>query len=122
MISPSGDLVSGLTQSSATFKVNFGSSGGYTFESSNSLQMDTELDDATWTYNVILDGVENPAKTEAGPNIRLTGWELSYPSRSRDIPEGEGGRDCPCCHEFSRKDIVRVRELAAVILLSAPRS
>jgi len=37
VMSPSGDLVSGMTQSSATFKVNFASSGGYTFDSSNSL-------------------------------------------------------------------------------------
>ena len=104
VISPSGDLVSGLTQSSATFKVNFGSSGGKTFESSNSLQMETELEDATWSYNIILDGVENPAKTEAGPNIRLSRLGALVSLRSRDIPEGEGGRDCPCCHEFIRKD------------------
>jgi hypothetical protein len=111
VISPSGDLVSGLTQSSANFKVNFGSSGGHTFESSNSLQMETELEDATWTYNVILDGVENPAKTEAGPNIRLSGWELSYPSDREISLKVKVAGTAPVVTNSTEKIIMRVREL-----------
>jgi len=112
-MSPSGDLVSGLTQSSANFKINFGSSGGYTFDSSNSLQMETELADATWSYNVILDGVENPAKTEAGPNIRLSGWELSYPSDREISLKVKVSGTAPVVTNSAEKIIVRVRELGS---------
>ena len=112
-MSPSGDLVSGLTQSSATFKVNFGSSGGKTFESSNSLQMETELEDATWSYNIILDGVENPAKTESGPNIRLSGSELSYPAdRTVSLMVKVEGT-APVVTTSAEKVIMRVQELGS---------
>ncbi|HIH27527.1 MAG TPA: hypothetical protein HA256_06080, partial [Methanoregulaceae archaeon] len=77
LITPTGDLVSGVTRASASFTVSFPSSGGYTYDSTNILQMDTDLDQPTWTYNTILDGIENPSKTESGPNIRVSGWELS---------------------------------------------
>ena len=112
-MSPSGDLVSGLTQSSATFKVNFASSGGYTFDSSNSLQMETELENATWTYNVVLDGVENPAKTEAGPNVRLSGWELSYPSDREISLNVKVSGTAPVVTTSAEKIIMRVRELGS---------
>jgi subtilase family serine protease len=112
-LSPSGDLVSGQTQSSASFTVNFGSSGGYTFDNSNTLQMETELADATWSYNVILDGIENPAKTEVGPNIRLSGWELSYPS-SREISlKVKVTGTAPVVTNSTEKIVMRVRELSS---------
>jgi hypothetical protein len=110
-MSPSGDLVSGQTQSSASFTVNFGSSGGYTFENTNSLQMETELADATWSYIVILDGIENPANTVAGPNIRISGWELSYPSDRTISLKVKVAGTAPVVTNSSEKIIMRVREL-----------
>lgn len=112
-LSPSGDLVSGQTQSSALFTVNFGSSGGYTFETTNSLQMETELADATWSYNVILDGIENPANTEAGPNIRISGWELSYPSDRTISLKVKVSGTAPVVTDSTEKIIFRVRELGS---------
>ncbi len=112
-ITPSGDLVSGQTQSSASFKINFVSSGGYTFDSGNSVQMETDLADATWTYNTVLDGIENPSKTEAGSNIRLSGWELSYPS-SREISlKVKVAGTAPVVTNSTEKIIVKVREVGS---------
>ncbi|HUU75605.1 MAG TPA: hypothetical protein VMW63_05900 [Methanoregulaceae archaeon] len=83
-ISPSGDLVSGQTQVSVSFVIEFASSGGYTFDNENTLQMSTDLDSATWSYVIIQDGVENPAALEVGSNVNINGWVLSYPS-NREI-------------------------------------
>ncbi len=110
-ITPSGDLVSGQTQSSASFKVNFVSSGGYTFDSGNSLQMETDLADAIWTYNSVLDGIETPSKTEAGTNIRLSGWELSYPSNHEISLNVKVAGKAPVVTNSTEKIIVKVREV-----------
>lgn len=112
-ITPSGDLVSGQTQSSASFTVKFGSSGGYTFDSGNTLKMETDLEDATWSYYIILDGAENPSKTEVGSNIQLSGWELSYPS-SREISlKVKVDGTAPVVTNSTEKIIVRIRELGS---------
>jgi hypothetical protein len=110
-ISPSGDLVSGQTQASASFSIMFSSSGGYTFDNDHVLAMDTELDDPTWTYSTVIDGNENPSKTVVGPNIRLSGWELSYPS-DRDISVNvKMMGTAPQVDTSTEKIVIRVREL-----------
>jgi hypothetical protein len=111
-INPSGDLVSGVTSASASFIVNFPSSGGYTFDNGNTLAMDTQLDDASWTYSVILDGIENPPKTENGPNIRISGWELSYPSDRTISLKVKMQGTAPTVDKSEEKILVRVRELS----------
>ena len=110
-ITPSGDLVSGITRASASFVVNFPSSGGYTFDNDHTLQMDTELDDAVWTYSIYLDGIENPSKSEAGPNIRLSGWELSYPSNREISLKVKLEGTAPVVNVSKEQILVRVREL-----------
>jgi len=112
-ILPSGDLVSGQTEASASFTVNFVSSGGYTFDKENTLKMDTELSDPTWTYIIIQDGVEFPAKTDAGPNIQLSGWELSYPSDREISLKVKVAGTAPVVTNSSEKTIMRVRELSS---------
>jgi hypothetical protein len=109
--------VSGQTGTSASFNVNFGGSGGYTFDSGNILKMDTELASPTWTYNIILDGVENPAKTEAGPNIQLSGWELSYPSDRTISLKVKVAGTAPVVTNSSEKTVMRVRELGSSNML-----
>lgn len=111
-INPTGDLVSGVTSASASFIVNFPSSGGYTFDSSHTLAMDTELNNAVWTYSVVLDGIENPSKTESGPNIRLSGWELSYPSDRTISLKVKMQGIAPTVDKSEEKILLRVRELA----------
>ncbi len=110
-ISPSGDIVSGVTRASASFVVNFPSSGGYTFDNDHTLQMDTELDDAVWTYSIYLDGIENPSKSEAGPNIRLSGWELSYPSNREISLKVRVEGTAPVVDVSKEQILIRVREL-----------
>lgn len=110
-ISPSGDLVSGVTRASASFIINFPSSGGYTFDNDHTLQMDTELDDAIWTYSILLDGIENPSKSEAGPNIRLSGWELSYPSNREISLKVKVQGTAPVVDVSKEQILVSVREL-----------
>ena len=110
LITPTGDLVSGVTRSSASFTVGFPSSGGYTFDSTHILQMDTELDQPTWTYNTVLDGIENPSKTESGPNIRISGWELSYPSSRTVSLKVRLDGIAPTVATSEEKIIFRVRE------------
>jgi hypothetical protein len=110
-ISPSGDLVSGVTRASASFIINFPSSGGYTFDNDHTLQMDTELDDAVWTYSILLDGIENPSKSEAGPNIRLSGWELSYPSNREISLKVKVEGTAPVVDLSKEQILVSVREL-----------
>ncbi|NYT17211.1 MAG: hypothetical protein GKC06_04285 [Methanomicrobiales archaeon] len=110
-INPSGDLISGVTRASASFIVNFPSSGGYTFDNDHTIQMDTELDDAVWTYSILLDGIENPSKSEAGPNIRLSGWELSYPSNREISLKVKLEGTAPDVNVSKEQILVRVREL-----------
>ena len=110
LITPTGDLVSGVTRASASFTVSFPSSGGYTYDSTNILQMDTDLDQPTWTYNTILDGIENPSKTESGPNIRVSGWELSYPSSRTVSLKVRLDGIAPTVTTSEEKIIFRVRE------------
>ena len=110
-ISPSGDLVSGKTEASASFSVMFSSSGGYTFDSDHVLSMDTELDNPTWAYSLIMDGNENPAKSVVGPNIRLSGWELSYPSSQEISLKVKLAGTAPQVNTSTEKIVLRVREL-----------
>jgi hypothetical protein len=110
LITPTGDLVSGVTRASASFTVSFPSSGGYTYDSTHILQMDTDLDQPTWTYNTILDGIENPSKTESGPNIRVSGWELSYPSSRTVSLKVRLDGIAPTVATSDEKIIFRVRE------------
>jgi hypothetical protein len=110
-VKPSGDLVSGQTQASAEFTVLFSSSGGYTFDNDHVISMDSELDNPTWTYSIVLDGIDNPSKTEVGPNIRFSGWELSYPS-DRDIAlKVKMSGTAPQVDTSMEKNVFRVREL-----------
>jgi hypothetical protein len=110
-LTPSGDLVSGVTRGSATFVVNFPATGGYTFDNTHVLQMDTELENAVWTYSIYLDGIENPSKTEAGPNIRLSGWELSYPSKREVSLKVKVEGTAPVVDVSQEQIVIRVREL-----------
>jgi hypothetical protein len=110
-IKPSGDLVSGKTQASADFTVLFSSSGGYTFDNDHVLVMDTELDSPTWTYSLVMDGIENPSKTVTGPNIRLSGWELSYPSDREISLKVKMMGTAPVVDTSTNKTIIRVREV-----------
>ena len=69
---------------SASFVVNFISTGGDTFSSSDTLRLSTDLTDAHWNKVLILEGVDNPQPVEIGPNVNINGWTLAYPS-NKDV-------------------------------------
>jgi len=112
-ITPSGDLVSGVTKASADFIINFPSSGGYSFDSSNALSMDTDLDNATWTTSLVLDGQESDYPPQTGKNIRISGWELSYPSRRTVSLKVRLNGVAPLVDTSQEKILIRVRELSS---------
>lgn len=113
VVTPSGDLVSGQNppkQVSVSFAVNFIPEGGMTFSSGNSLGMFTDLENAQWSYSIVLDGNANPPLTDTGKRVNINGWVLSYPSR-RDLAvlvnmTGE----VPTVSATGKKTVVKVGE------------
>jgi len=110
-ITPSGSLISGQTHVRATFVIEFPASGGKTFDDENSLQLSSELDNPTWTYSLVLDGIENPSKTEVGQNVNINGWLLSYPSKREISMKVTMEAIAPTVEGTSEKVVVAVREL-----------
>ncbi|MCQ8894404.1 MAG: hypothetical protein NQU46_07225 [Methanolinea sp.] len=111
VISPSGDLVSGQSQVRSSFVINFPASGGKTFDDANTLQLSSEMDNPTWTYAIVLDGVENPSKTEIGQNVNINGWLLSYPSRRELSMKVTMEATAPTVQGTAEKVVVGVRVL-----------
>ena len=110
-ITPSTDLVSGQTQVRSTFIINFPPSGGYTFDDANSLQLASEMANPSWTYAIVLDGIENPSKTEIGQNININGWLLSYPSKRELSMKVTMEGLAPTVSGSEEKIVIAVREL-----------
>ncbi|MCX6690037.1 MAG: hypothetical protein NTZ39_10180 [Methanoregula sp.] len=110
-IDPSGDLVPG-TPVIVSFKADFADSGTETFPSSDSLQMLTDLESPKWTWTLLLNGVENPRPQAGGKMLELSGWDLSYPSRSieesvRVTLEGKA----PSVTSTSNKTLIKIQEM-----------
>ncbi|MCU0632214.1 MAG: hypothetical protein MUC66_04465 [Methanolinea sp.] len=110
-ITPSTDLVSGQTQVRSTFIINFPSSGGKTFDDGNTLQFSSEMDSPSWTYAIVLDGIENPSKTEIGQNVNINGWLLSYPSKRELSMKVTMEGVAPVVTGSEEKILIAVREL-----------
>lgn len=110
-ITPSSNLVSGETSVRSTFTVNFIPSGGETFPDSHNLQLASEMDSPSWTYAIILDGIENPSKTEIGQNININGWLLSYPSNRELSIKVTMEAKAPVVQSTQEKIVLAVREL-----------
>lgn len=89
----------------------FLSGSGSTFPSDNTLQLYTDLDTPRWNIAIVLNGIENPRPLETGRTIRITGFELEYPS-SMDLKvrvnlEGV----VPDVPTTMDKSILRIRQL-----------
>jgi hypothetical protein len=59
-------------------------SGGRTFATGHSLQMETDLADATWSSGVVVDGLPAAQQSARGRVIFINGFLLSY-STNRDV-------------------------------------
>ncbi len=81
-ISPAGNLISGQDppeEVKVAFGITFFPEGGETFPSDDTLHMNTDLENARWSYIKLQDGFPSPPTTDAGKNLNIQGWDLSYP-------------------------------------------
>jgi hypothetical protein len=82
-ITPKGEPNTGDTVTVSTV-INFASSGGVTFDSSNSLRFSSDLEDEAWSFVVSRDGISDPAFAppfKKGQEwINVLGFQLSYKS------------------------------------------
>lgn len=109
-VTPSGDLVSGETNVTISYQVDFIESNGETFPAGDVLVMNTELDNAKWTYSLVQDGVNNPRPSQTGKNLYLSGWELSYSKSSLMLSVKVNGI-APMVPTTQKVKILRVAEL-----------
>jgi len=69
------------------------------------------MDSPTWTYTIVLDGVDSPAKTEIGTNVNINGWILSYPSKREVSMKVTMTGTAPTVNGSEEKVVIAVREL-----------
>ena len=72
-----GDVVSEVAGT-----INLPTSGGQTFNPDDSLEFYTQLDDARWEVHIVINGIENPARSFAGKHATIGGYDLAYPTDS----------------------------------------
>jgi len=70
-----GDVISEVAGT-----INLPTSGDQTFNPDDSVEFYTQLDDAKWEVNIIINGIENPARTFAGKHATIGGYDLAYPT------------------------------------------
>jgi hypothetical protein len=74
-VSPSGNLYPG---NSVNVSYTVYAASGVAFPSYDDLQFITELDNPTWTYSVVWNGVENTRPVTGGRILTISGFELRY--------------------------------------------
>jgi hypothetical protein len=109
-VDPSGSLVPG-TSVLVSYKVDFSASGDETFPSSNELQMSTDLDDATWTYSLVLDGIDQPQPSGGGRVLSVSGWILSYPSSVEESLKVTLEGKAPTVTQTTNRTMIKIQEI-----------
>lgn len=108
---PTGELAPGTRVTIETTIIDFISASGTTFPGLDTLQFYTELDSPRWNIAIVLNSIENPRPVEGSRTIRISGFELEYPSSSdlkvRVNLEGV----VPDVSATSDKTIMRIRQL-----------
>ncbi|MDD1700296.1 MAG: hypothetical protein LUQ04_05815 [Methanoregula sp.] len=105
-IDPSGSLTPN-TPVSVSFKIEAGD-----FPNNGEIQFFTDLDDAIWTYTVIVNGIEvNQAPGESGHNLAITGFLLSYKTNDEVSVRVTLEGVAPNVTKSSDKILVRVTEI-----------
>jgi hypothetical protein len=107
----SGDLTPG-TRLNIDTTVSFSTAtSGSTFPGADTLQFYTDLDTARWNIAIVLNSVENPRPLETGRTVRISGFELEYPSgidlKVRVSLEGV----VPTVDATGDKVVMRIRQL-----------
>jgi hypothetical protein len=109
-VDPSGSLTPG-TPVIVTFKVDLSGSGAETFPSSNELDMSTDLDKPTWTYSLVLDGVDTPQPSSSGRVLAVSGWILAYPSSMEESMKVTVQGTAPTVAQTSNKTMIKIQEV-----------
>lgn len=74
-VNPSGYLYPG---NSVNVSYTVYAASGAAFPTYDDLQFITELDDPTWTYSVVWNGVKNTRPVTGGRTLTISGFELGY--------------------------------------------
>jgi hypothetical protein len=70
-----GDLISEVSGT-----VNLPTSGDMTFNPEDSVSFYTQLTEASWSISIVINGIENPARTFKGTHATIGGFDLAYPT------------------------------------------
>ncbi len=114
VITPSGNLISGLNppqRVSGSLTIDFIPEGGLTFDSGNDLTFQSDLDNATWDYTLVIDGNENPPTYVNGKTVDIGGWLLSYSSRRTLALSANFSGDVPQMTTSGQKTLLSVKEI-----------
>jgi len=107
-IDPSGSLTP-ATPVTVAFKID--NSG--VFPSDDELQLFTELDKPTWTYTIIVNGIENLRPVMGGRTLAISGFELNYKTTDEVSVRVTLEGVAPAVTETSNKTIIRITEYSS---------
>lgn len=107
----SGDLTPGTRVNIETTITDFISASGTTFPGTDTLQFYTDLDSPKWNIAIVLNSVENPRPIEGGKTIRISGFELEYPSSSELKVRVSLEGVVPDVTATTDKTVLRIRQL-----------
>ena len=115
-ISPAGNLISGQDppeEVRVAFGITFFPEGGETFPNDDTLHMNTDLENAKWSYIKIQDGFPSPPTVDAGKNLNIQGWDLSYPKSVTMALAVNLTGTVPAVTSSGKKTVLRVTEGSA---------
>jgi hypothetical protein len=107
-IDPSGSLTPG-TPVTVQFKVE--NSG--VFPSGGEIQLFTDLDKPSWTYTIIVNGIENLRPVMGGRTLTIVGFELSYKTSDEVSVRVTLEGVAPPVSQTSNKTLIRITEYDA---------
>lgn len=110
IVDPSGSLTPG-TPVTVTFKIDFSASGDVTFPQDDELDMSTELEKPTWTYSLVLNGVDMPQPSSTGRILSASGWILSYPSSDEESLKVTLQGTAPDVSQTTNKTMIKIQEV-----------
>ena len=108
---PTGDLTPGTRVNIETTITNFISASGTTFPGTDTLQFYTDLDSPRWNIAIVLNSIENPRPVESSRTVRISGFDLEYPSTSELKVRVSLEGVVPDVSATSDKTVMRIRQL-----------
>jgi len=76
-----------------------------------SLQLSSEVNNPSWTYSLILDGIEILQRQRSAKNVNINGWLLSYPSNREIYMKVTMEGTAPIVDVSQEKIVIAIREL-----------